>query len=107
VARTLRGIGVSPGVAIGRVYLVHAEQLPVVPDPIPAERVHDEIERFEHARDEVRERLRQLRQRVLGALGDHYAGILDAQLMILDDPSLGRETIQRIRVGRVSALWAL
>ncbi len=102
-----RGLGVSPGVAIGQVYLLHVEQLPVVPDPIPPERVAEEIERFERARGEARRELEDLKNRVLAALGDHYTGILDAQLLILDDASLVEKTTQRIRMGRVSARWAL
>lgn len=102
-----RGIGVSPGVALGRVYVLHTESLPVVPDPIPPERVDAEIARFECARDEARIQLAELRERVRHALGGTYAGILDAQLLILDDAQFVAQTIRRIRVGRVSARWAL
>ena len=102
-----QGLGVSPGIAVGRVHLLRAEQLPVVPDPVPPERVGEEIERFHAARGAARAELEELKRRVLVALGDHYTGILDAQLWILDDESLVQQTIQRIRIGRVSARWAL
>jgi phosphotransferase system enzyme I (PtsI) len=94
-------------VAIGRVFLLHREDLPVVPYPIPPERVHEEVELFHGALDQAREELRDLKEKVLAELGDHFAGILEAQLLILDDPSLAGEAESRIRVGRVSARWAI
>ena len=102
-----QGLGVSPGVAVGSVYLLHAHQLPVVPDPIPPERVDKEIENFHHARQVAQEELRVLKDRVLADLGDHYTGILEAQLLILDDSNLVEKTVRRIRIGRVSARWAI
>jgi phosphotransferase system enzyme I (PtsI) len=78
-----------------------------VPYPIPPERVHEEVEVFHKAIDRARGELRDLKERVLAELGDHYAGILEAQLLILDDPSLAGEAEKRIRVGRVSARWAI
>lgn len=107
VAWSARGFGVSEGVALGRAYLVHAEPLPVVPDPLPPERVEEEIERFHSAREAAARELGLLRRQVRDALGERYAGILEAQYLILDDPSLIAETVQRVRVGRVSARWAL
>jgi phosphotransferase system enzyme I (PtsI) len=94
-------------VAIGSAYVLHVDPLPVVPTPVPPERVEQEIQLFHSGREAARTELKQLRNRVSAVLGDHYAGILEAQLLILDDPSLITETEQRIKVGRVSARWAL
>jgi phosphotransferase system enzyme I (PtsI) len=107
VARLFQGLGVSPGVALGRVYLLHTESMPVVPYPIPPERVQEELERFEQAREKARKELGEVKERVQTELGGSYAGIIDAQLLILDDPSLVGEVTKRIRVGRVGAPWAL
>jgi phosphotransferase system enzyme I (PtsI) len=106
VAEQLQGVGVSPGVAAGPVHLLHTDPSPIVPDPIPPERVEAEIARFDQARAAARAELEALRDRVHDVLGDPYAGILGAQLLILDDPGLVTKTAQRIRVGRVSARWA-
>jgi phosphotransferase system enzyme I (PtsI) len=107
VAERLQGRGVSPGIASGVAYLLHAESLPVVPAPVPPERVEQELEAFDRARDEARAQLQSVREQVREVLGDHYAGIIEAQLAIVDDPSLLERTTRRIRVGRVSARWAL
>jgi len=107
VGQWLKGLGVSPGVAVGRVYVLHPQLMPVVPEAVPPERLAQEIEHFEQVLAVARDEVRALRQQVLEALGEHYAGILEAQLLILDDPRLVEGTIKRVRVGRVSARWAL
>jgi len=101
------GIGVSSGVAVGRAFLLHAEPLPIVPDPVPPERLDAEIELFHRALEGAAGELELLREQVHRELGERYAGIFDAQKLVLEDPHLVQETIQRIRVGRVSARWAL
>ena len=85
MGETFRGIGVSSGVAVGHVLLHEPEALPVVPVPVPPERIHEEVERFESCREQARTELRELRDRTFEALGESYAGMLDAQLLILDD----------------------
>jgi phosphotransferase system enzyme I (PtsI) len=107
MAHIYRGIGVSSGIAVGRVHLLHAPALPEVAEPIPPERVEQEIEEFHAARAAARTELADLRDQVRHALGEPYVGILEAQRLILDDPALIAETMRRIRVGRVSARWAL
>ena len=106
-AETLRGLGVSSGIAVGRVMVLQTANLPVVPVPVPPERVQNEVELLEEARHTARTELLDLRNRTLEVLGETYAGIIDAQLLILDDPALLSQTAQRIKVGRISAAWAL
>ena len=107
MAESFQGLGVSSGVAVGHAVLHEPEALPIVPVPVPPERVDEEIERFERVREQARGEIEGLRDRTLAILGERYAGMLDAQLLILDDPTLVSKTVQRIRVGRVSARWAL
>ncbi len=107
MARLFNGVGVSGGIAVGRIYLLHAEPLPVVPNPVPPERLDEEIERFHRALSTASEEMNDLGDQVREALGDRYAAIVGAQRMILEDPGLITKTEQRIRVGRVSARWAL
>jgi phosphotransferase system enzyme I (PtsI) len=103
----VEGMGVSSGVAVGRAYLLHAEPLPIVPDPVPPERVDSEIETFHRARERAAAELDQVKARIAEELGQSYAGIFDAQKLVLEDSHLVQETVKRIRVGRVSARWAL
>jgi phosphotransferase system enzyme I (PtsI) len=107
MALVVRGMGVSSGVAVGRAVLLHADPLPIVPDPVPPERVDAEIQIFHRARALAAEELEVLKRQVGSELGERYAGIFEAQKLVLEDPHLVDETIRRIRVGRVSARWAL
>ena len=107
MALIVHGLGVSSGVAVGRVFLLHAEPLPIVPDPVPPERVDAEIQTFHAAREHASAELEELRRQVRDELGVRYAGIFDAQKLVLEDPHLVSQTIRRIRIGRVSARWAL
>ena len=107
MSRILRGLGVSPGVALGRVLLLHSETRGASPLPIPPERIPEELDRLHHARDRARRELVDLRDRIRGILGEHYSAVFEVQLLILDDPGLASETERRIREGPVSAPWAL
>lgn len=107
MGETLHGIGVCSGIALGRVVRLEPDALPIVPAPVPPERVQAEIARFEEAREAAKRELVELQRRVEEALGSHYGGMLEAERLMLDDPGLVAETVRRIRVGRISASWAL
>jgi phosphotransferase system enzyme I (PtsI) len=103
----MQGLGVSSGIVTGRVLVLQTADLPVVPVPVPPERVEEEIAHLEGARNQARQELRELRERTSEVLGETYTGIIDAQLLIVDDPGLMREVTKRIRMTRTSASWAL
>lgn len=86
---SLRGIGVSPGIAIGPVLTFGVQTL-----DIPEHAVEDkarELERFEHAIEAVRADLERLREATEESLGVQHADIFRAHLMVLEDPALREE----------------
>jgi phosphotransferase system enzyme I (PtsI) len=107
VTPIIKGIGVSPGLAMGKVYLLRDEVLPLQPQALPPTGVEDEIDRFNNAREIAKQEIADLRGRISEALGTHYAAILEAQSLILDDPDLIDKTITLIRDKHFSASWAL
>lgn len=107
MGETLHGIGVCSGIAVGRVVRLEPDALPIVPAPVPPERVEAEIARFDDAREAAKRELVELQRRVEETLGARYGGVLEAERLMLDDPSLVAGTVRRIRVGRISASWAL
>jgi phosphotransferase system enzyme I (PtsI) len=107
MAQVVRGLGVSSGVAVGRIFLLHAEPLLVVPEPIPPQRLDEEVATLRSALEAADRELRALERQVRAALGERYAGIFEAQRLVIEDPTLVDRTVQRIRVGQVSARWAL
>ena len=70
----LKGIGVSPGVAVGPA-LVAIQRTQVIRFPIGAERVARELDALERARRRSREQLEQIRIRIAESRGADAVGI--------------------------------
>jgi len=104
--RTYKGIGVSPGIAIGRALIMETVGS-VYRVPIKAEDVPREIARFEEALVKTAEELKELKAKVSRSIGDEYASIFDAHAMILSDPSFADKVLQKIEVDKVNAEWAI
>ncbi|HEX7282086.1 MAG TPA: phosphoenolpyruvate--protein phosphotransferase [Vicinamibacterales bacterium] len=102
----LTGIGVSPGVAVGRAVIL-TQRTEVMRFPIPPERVDREVQALQRAREESKQQLHDIRERVAQGPASELAALFDAQVLMLDDQMLvGRaETI--IRTERVNAAWAV
>jgi len=100
---TLSGIAVAPGIAIGPVHLVYTGDI-VVPDAdLEPNQVDVEIERFSRALDRAREHVSFLRARVAEEAGEDAAGILDAQLLFLEDDLVVSPVLDGIRSERKPA----
>jgi phosphotransferase system enzyme I (PtsI) len=83
-----RGIPVSPGVAIGPAFVLEAEDIRIPRRFIRPEEVASEVERFRRAVDVTEQEIRSFRDRVSEKVGAEVAGIFDAHLRLLRDPSL-------------------
>ena len=90
----LRGIGVSPGIAIGPALLYGVQSLDV-PKYTVADKAA-ERQRFEAAAEEVREDLQRLYDQTAEELGESHADIFKAHLMILDDVDFRKEIADRL-----------
>ena len=102
----LSGIGVSPGVAVGRA-VVLTQPSEVVRFPIPPERVDRELAAIDHAREQSRQQLLDIRARLASGPARDMAPLFDAQLLMLDDPLLVGRAQQIVRDERVNAAWAV
>jgi len=104
---TLQGVAGSPGIAIGKAYLVQQEDVDVVekrfvsPENIPAE-----VKRFKEAVKKARKQLKRIIDDVPKEFRDHIY-ILDAHMMLLKDKMLYRGAIEHIESENVNAEWAL
>lgn len=102
----LTGIGVSPGIAVGRA-VVLTLRTDVVRFPIPPDRVEREQAILRAARDESRRQLHDIRDRIAAARGAELAALFDAQLLMLDDPLFVGRALEIIKTDRVNAAWAV
>jgi len=92
----LKGIGVSPGVAVGPAHLLFSVELHVVERTITVEEVPGEIARLEEALLKTQTQIREIRRRIGAAIGDDSASIFDAHLMVVDDRSFMEEIIREL-----------
>ncbi len=103
----LKGVPASPGIVIGKAFVLdterpHVEEVEIEPDEIEAE-----IEAFMSAIGETTRELERLRGGLEETLGESHARIFDAHLMILRDSMVIDGTQRRIREERQSAAFAL
>src|SRR5215216_6334095 len=92
----LTGIAASPGIGIGPVHIVDPEEIDVPSGPITKEQVPAEQERFRQAISAATGEARELRDKIAAETSEEHAGILDAQLEILNDPEAINRTLQAI-----------
>jgi len=102
----LTGLGVSPGVGVGRAVVLHRGSGDVS-FAVPAGRVAQEIARLHAARDAARDQLTQIKARIADGAGVEHAYLFDAQLLMLDDKMLIERAAGIISEDRVNAESAL
>lgn len=102
----LNGLGVSPGIGIGKA-LVLNRGTRELRFRIPASRVPRELERLWAARERSREQIQQIRDRIARSAGAEHAYLFDAQLLMLDDAMLIDRARQIISAERLNAGSAL
>jgi phosphotransferase system enzyme I (PtsI) len=99
--RTLSGVGSTPraGVGTARWYRPDADlTLPDRPDPATVD-ADAELERYEAARDDVREALREARDRTAERVGEEEAAVFEAHEGFLDDPTIVEDVEAAVRDG--------
>jgi phosphotransferase system enzyme I (PtsI) len=103
VSVVIRGVGVSPGVAVAPALVVRLD-FPSVPDrAVPPEQVDGEVARLHEAVSAVVASLQELGRRVLERAGPEESRIFDAQILMAQDEDFLRSVEQLIRNNRLSA----
>ena len=92
----LKGIGVSPGIAVCNAQLLAPQSQKVVQRSITAAEVPLEIARFEDALMETHEQIKLIRKQVAEVLGDDHASIFDAHMLVVDDRSFIEDVIRAV-----------
>src|SRR5512139_1352303 len=105
--QSLHGIGVSNGIAIGKVRILHHGQVDLLEYAISPEQVDHEIARFRASLDQAKAQLREVRQRIPAGTPADIAAFIDTHLLMLEDAPLSREPEELIRRHLCNAEWAL
>jgi phosphotransferase system enzyme I (PtsI) len=103
----LRGVGVSPGIAVGPALVVEREVVPVFRLLLAPDQVEAEVERLTRALGASRRQLQAIKERLSREADVPHAYIFDAHLLMLEDPLLQDRAVAVIREDRVNAEWAL
>ncbi|HEX4640195.1 MAG TPA: phosphoenolpyruvate-utilizing N-terminal domain-containing protein, partial [Chthoniobacterales bacterium] len=91
----LQGVGVSPGVARGTLYVVDDDRDDVVKHRIDPSQIPDEIGRFETALIQTRSQILEMQERIAQSIGAKDAGIFDAHLLVVEDRTLIDEVLRK------------
>ena len=103
----LAGIGVSPGICIGKAYLVDVEGIDIVEKyHISQLHVQSEIKRFNLAVKKAKNELRTIIENTPDAIKEH-ADILETHVILLKDKLLYGKIIETIEADLINAEWAL
>lgn len=106
-AKVIEGIPASPGIVIGKAFIMDTERPHVSHERISSENVEREVESFMAAVSDTRELLVRLRAKLEDELGESHARMFDAHLMMLDDSMIIDGTLKRIRENSCRASLAL
>ena len=102
----LNGIAASSGVAIGKVFVLEEDDFLIIKKEIPVSKIKQEINRLEIAMSKTKKELEKNQKELNKVLGENYAKIADAHLLILNDPMVKSEVEKMINSG-VNAEYAV
>lgn len=102
-----QGIGVSPGIAIGKVFVLHSGESFNLPKRVVGpDQISNEIARFEEALTRTRNEILTIRRKLSDQIGRESSDIFTAHLLILEDRTLIEDVIEVIKNEKVGAEYA-
>ncbi|MDN5311777.1 MAG: phosphoenolpyruvate-protein phosphotransferase system enzyme [Thermoanaerobacteraceae bacterium] len=99
----LKGIAASPGIEIGKAYVLKEQKVTINRENIADNMVEKEIKRLEEAIAKSKDQLEKIKEKAERELGQDKAEIFGAHLMVLEDPVFLDEIKAKIRETRITA----
>jgi phosphotransferase system enzyme I (PtsI) len=99
------GVGVSPGMACGKIHVVRDDLDDVLRYRIAPSQVPDEIGRFETALIQTRMQILEMQQRIAESIGAKDAAIFDAHLLVVEDRTLIDEVLRKLETDLCNVEW--
>nr|WP_180946860.1 phosphoenolpyruvate--protein phosphotransferase [Peptostreptococcus faecalis] len=101
----LKGIGASPGIAIGKALVVEADEIVITKkDGI---NIENELKKLSDAVEVSRSEITKVKEKVRIELGEEESEIFAAHLLVLDDPEFIGEVENKIKNESLNAEYAL
>lgn len=101
--KTLKGISASPGIAIGKAFVLNSEDFTISKRPIRESDIPKEITRFEDALTKTRAEILGIRDKISQELGKEHGDIFNAHILVIEDRALIEEVMERIKRERLTA----
>jgi phosphotransferase system enzyme I (PtsI) len=96
IERRFQGVGVSPGIARGTVFVIRPEDEELPTRKIDESEIPGELARFEAALVKTREQILEMQQRIAESIGTKDASIFDAHLLVVEDRTLIDEVLRTL-----------
>jgi len=103
----IKGIGVTPGIVIGKAYLLDRGKIEAPAKVLPESQVPQEVDRLRDAVEESKKQLRKAKEKLLQEDAASLAYILDTHLLLLEDKNLIEKTVETIKHSWINSEWAL
>ena len=103
--KRITGIAVSPGIAIGKIYLFEKKEIEI--NKCPCKNPEEEKVKLIEARNKTKEQLQKIRDTTAKKVYEEKAAIFDAHITLLEDEDLLQEVNDIITDEKVSADYAL
>jgi phosphoenolpyruvate-protein phosphotransferase (PTS system enzyme I) len=107
VNKVLQGLGVSSGIAIGKVYLLERGRIHVEKYSIREDQIEREVAKFQNAIKSAVTELSSIKDAILDDDVRRHAFIIDAHMLMLQDQYFLKEVVDTVKAKRANAEWAL
>lgn len=101
----MKGIGASPGIAIGRVIVKKDPKIEIKKKNIND--VQAEIQKLKNNLKKSKNEIKVIYEKTKENIGEEEAKIFEAHMMILDDPEMCGQIEAKIKEAKINAEWAV
>ncbi len=107
MALMLTGMGVSRGVSIGPVFVLHRNQPEIIEKSIEKKQISTEVKRFKTAHTLARKQLLKVKGAIPEDSPDDISAFIETHLLMLDDSMLATTPVELIKQNLCNAEWAV
>lgn len=100
--KAVNGIGASPGIAIGKAFVLDSEEIVIPRQLIKDSSIPKEITRFQDALTMTRAEIIKIRDKISHEIGKEHGDIFNAHLMVLEDRGLIEDVMESIKKDKLS-----
>ena len=104
---SLKGTGISNGIAIGKIVALQASELEISEYALPKHLIPDELNRFRRALNIAKQQLKEINQSIPDNAPSDISAFINTHLLMLDDSALSNIPEDIINERQCNAEWAL